>query len=166
MDPNTVVTFEPDFPCPKMRSTVGNVPSRLLDLLKKIQAGHKIFYGSDVIEGEFPFLASLSTSRTSDDPTGGGGTSMCAASVWSRNHVVTAAHCVTEEAHYSVTLGSPDIRKGYTLSGPALRSIVVHPGYRFARRQSDFAVITTTKPLPLSEGKIEPSCLFLGDKRY
>ncbi|CAG0897188.1 unnamed protein product [Cyprideis torosa] len=161
MDPKTVVTFEPEFPCPKMKSRVGNPPrSLLLKLLEKIRGPQfRIYYGVEVEEGEMPFLAAYNNDIVER------ATPSCTASIWTRNHIVTAAHCLGP-TNPCVYVGSPNIDKAYKLQRSDLKSLIQHPDFYNAPLQADFGVITTVKPLPLEEGKIQPSCLFLGDKRY
>ncbi|CAG0905652.1 unnamed protein product [Cyprideis torosa] len=160
MDPKTVVTFEPEFPCPKMKSRVGNPPrSLLLKLLEKIRGPQfRIYYGVEVEEGEMPFLAAYNNDIVER------ATPSCTASIWTRNHIVTAAHCLGP-TNPCVYVGSPNIDKAYKLQRSDLISLIQHPDFYNAPLQADFGVITTVKPLPLEEGKIQPSCLFLGDKR-
>ncbi|CAG0898247.1 unnamed protein product [Cyprideis torosa] len=73
MDPDTVVTFEPTYSCPKMVS-------------KPLHPLQKIYFGSDVEEQEFPFLVAIEIILEI--------TGYCTGSIATRNHVLTAAHCV------------------------------------------------------------------------
>lgn len=107
----------------------------------------RIIGGSDAKSEEFPYIASV---RYVNAHT-------CGGSIISPNHVLTAAHCVSDigtkpvdPSEITVRVGSKNHLTGGTLV--AVREIFIHESY--GSFMNDLAVLRTDK-LPLSE-KVQP----------
>ncbi|CAG0892502.1 unnamed protein product [Cyprideis torosa] len=98
VNPYTVVTFEPKFPCPRMKSRQGNPFNEppVLQQRRKVDVGYKVHFGVDVEEGEMPFLVRMIILATNPNTSIG---KSCTGCIWSRNHVGTAAHCLHHKHH-------------------------------------------------------------------
>ncbi|CAG0895576.1 unnamed protein product [Cyprideis torosa] len=130
-------------------------------------------YLSDAEEGEFPFLALL----VSKVP-GKAGHKICAGSIWTRSHVVSAAHChraasVPTSEILALVIGAMDYTKGTMIPASQIKSVVLHPEYlsESASFQGvysiyDYMLLTVNPEIELKAGSVEPVCLFLGDPRF
>lgn len=110
-----------------------------------------IINGQALVDGQFPFMASLST-RTSSSL-------LCGASILSPEYLLTAAHCVSDGTkvndggQFKVGVGSVYLPN---LQYHQVERFYVHRAYRAHFSDGyDIALIKLAEPLKLEKGRVE-----------
>ncbi|XP_050543038.1 venom serine protease-like isoform X2 [Daktulosphaira vitifoliae] len=104
---------------------------------------------------EFPLMASLIDSRTAN--------LFCGATIISKHHALTAAHCLNFANPYQIGLlvGDHDVTKGNDTDSARLlvvTEIYMHPFFNMSSRTHDLAIVETHEVIPFSS-KVGPACL-------
>ena len=128
----------------------------------------KVINGTRTSRDDYPFMVSLQYHF-------GAGIlfHFCAASIFDRNHVITAAHCVENFAPENVILRFGEWKRDENEPGEALRdpdAIFVHPQYNSSTLENHFAIITLNKTLEFTDS-IQPifstvQAVVPGEKAY
>ena len=126
----------------------------------------RIINGTRTSRGEYPFMVSLGHNH-------GSFVHFCGASIFDRNHVITAAHCMEDEVPENVFLRFGEWNQNQVEPGEALRGCVafyMHPQYNSTSLENDIAIITLDELLEFTNS-IQPICLTVqrvvpGEKVY
>ncbi|KAF5302968.1 hypothetical protein FQA39_LY10146 [Lamprigera yunnana] len=121
---------------------------------KYIKSG-KIVGGQDAVEGEFPWLVSL-TRR---------GGHFCGGSLITKTHVLSAGHCMCSgstlisSSQIRITLGQYELMEQSSIKYEVgVKSTVVHPDYVCNKVKNDLAILELEKTLDWSDF-VHPACL-------
>ena len=113
----------------------------------------RIINGSEAPTGQWPFMAGLYWS-----PKGGTSQSFqCGGAVIDPYHILTAAHCVTDDAGRKYRASQLSVRTGsIDLYSPGaaqstVSEVFVHPSYRSATFRNDIAVLRLTEAVSAEE---------------
>ena len=116
----------------------------------------KIVNGVNTRRGQYPFTVALTKFRDGELRA------WCGASIYDRNHVITAAHCL-ESRKLLILFGKRNLgqyEKGSTLR--FVKSVTTHADYNPTTLENDIAIIELSGPLDFTD-LIQPICLT--DKR-
>ena len=116
----------------------------------------RIINGTRTSRGDYPFMVSVQL-----DLGNGSFLHFCGASIFDRNHVITAAHCVDFLVSENVVLRFGDWKRDEVEPGEALRRSVaffIHPLYNSFTLENDIALITLNDTLKFTNF-IQPICL-------
>ncbi|XP_067621340.1 proclotting enzyme isoform X2 [Eurosta solidaginis] len=115
----------------------------------------RIVGGTNASPNEFPWIAVLFKS----------GKQFCGGSVITKNHILTAAHCVSRMTSWDVAamtahLGDYDIRTNYEVQHVTrrIKRLVRHKGFNFSTLHNDIAILTLNEAIKFSY-EIQPICL-------
>ncbi|KAJ0177950.1 hypothetical protein K1T71_006823 [Dendrolimus kikuchii] len=119
-----------------------------------VTRGARVVGGVALSPGEFPWLAALKRD----------GSVICGATVVSRDHLITATHCVNgiEATRLSVLVGEYDVNNSRS-DGFEVTHVVQHPDFNKFTYDNDIAVLRIAEPLP--DSLYRPACLPDVDKR-
>uniref|UniRef100_A0A182PQ56 Peptidase S1 domain-containing protein n=1 Tax=Anopheles epiroticus TaxID=199890 RepID=A0A182PQ56_9DIPT len=121
-----------------------------------------IFNGETAQFGEFPYMAALGYGAPNGTEANEPSLFRCAASLISRQFLLTAAHCLRDRPVF-VRLGVLELQPVRTVDEPldiAIRTATLHPDYHPVTYQNDIAVIELVEPVPSEWPFIDPVCLF------
>ncbi|XP_065210172.1 trypsin-1-like [Planococcus citri] len=107
-------------------------------------------------ENEFPWMASLKLAY--------GQSSIGGATVITKQHVLTAAHCVQGfTAEEVVAVLGKHYQKQYEINRKivGIKEIIQHPGFEFKRKSgdNDIAILKLNHPISFNTPQIQPACL-------
>ncbi|XP_011212391.2 serine proteinase stubble [Bactrocera dorsalis] len=115
----------------------------------------RIVGGTNASPNEFPWIAVLFKS----------GKQFCGGSVITKNHILTAAHCVSRMTSWDVAamtahLGDYDIRTNYEVQHVVrrIKRLVRHKGFDFSTLHNDIAILTVNEPIKFTY-EVQPICL-------
>ncbi|CAD6997914.1 unnamed protein product, partial [Ceratitis capitata] len=115
----------------------------------------RIVGGTNASPKEFPWIAVLFKS----------GKQFCGGSVITKNHILTAAHCVARMTSWDVAamtahLGDYDIRTNYEVQHVVrrIKRLVRHKGFDFSTLHNDIAILTVNEPMKFTY-EVQPICL-------
>ncbi|KAI8420699.1 hypothetical protein MSG28_007928 [Choristoneura fumiferana] len=110
--------------------------------------GGRIIGGVSVVNGEYPWLAGI----IRDDRF------VCGATVLARDHLMTAAHCVSsvDVSRLKVLVGVHNITDPMAKTY-SVRTVTEHPDFNSYNYDNDIAIIRLTEPVP--ESIFRPLCL-------
>ncbi|KAJ3657128.1 hypothetical protein Zmor_016153 [Zophobas morio] len=119
----------------------------LLQMSYHDETKSRIIGGTEARAGQFPSAAAIYSTTS-------GGTYFCGGSLVSRQHVLTAAHCVISGFKYEVVLGSNSLQG--SASNPnrvivAATSRIIHPYYNYQTLQNDIAILIFHLPIELTD---------------
>ena len=104
----------------------------LICLVKVHSRTGAIINGTDAEPGDAPYMVALYKNRAF----------VCGGALIARNKVLTAAHCVKNNAYYTVRGGIKDLAEiGFNISC----SVTIHPRYNITPHANDIAVLTLEK---------------------
>ncbi|XP_024936308.1 serine protease persephone isoform X2 [Cephus cinctus] len=120
-----------------------------------------ILGGEATSPGEFPYLAALGYLETDED-TEGVIKYSCGGTLISSQHVLTAAHCVSninDQVPIEVRLGSEDLESSDPIPQRIpISSIIPHPSYKRSVNYNDIAIVKLKTPARLTN-TVKPICL-------
>ncbi|XP_053959939.1 transmembrane protease serine 9 isoform X1 [Anastrepha ludens] len=121
----------------------------------------RIVGGTNASPHEFPWIAVLFKS----------GKQFCGGSVITKNHILTAAHCVARMTSWDVAaltahLGDYDIRTNYEVQHVVrrIKRLVRHKGFDFSTLHNDIAILTVNEPMKFTY-EVQPICLPTGSSQ-
>ncbi|XP_012259759.2 serine protease persephone-like isoform X2 [Athalia rosae] len=121
-----------------------------------------ILGGVNAKRNEFPFMAALGFQAPAEEEVPGGIKYTCGGTLISRQHVLTAAHCVSnvdERVPVEVRLGSTDLTNAdEDTQRVAVLSVIPHPNYKRSRNYNDIAIIKLKEPVRMTNS-VQPACL-------
>ena len=129
--------------------TVSSNPANASSKQKK---SPKIVNGVKAPKGLYPFIVGVADS-TKD--------LFCGASIYDRDHVITAAHCIEDELAENLKLFFGDWSLYQTEPGEQTRGvkeIIIHQKYKNNNLENDMAILVLEEPL-IFTGSIRPICL-------
>lgn len=112
----------------------------------------RIIDGENATWGQFPYSAQLVTSLPRESPSGSFQIydQYCGGSVISKQHILTAAHCVDGAIRVKVKLGhySDAVLGGQKIY--AVEYVHVHPAFNRTSRENDIALVQVYDPITFS----------------
>ncbi|XP_076057350.1 trypsin-1-like [Oratosquilla oratoria] len=112
---------------------------------------NKIIGGVAATPGEFPYQISI------QDTTWGSASHFCGGSVYNKNYIVTAGHCVYGKNHddlknLQITAGEHDLdKKEENEQSINVEKIILHEDYNPWRTTNDIALLKLAKPLTMND---------------
>lgn len=124
---------------------------------KKAYKSSRIVGGQDAVEGEFPWLVSLHIKNIAH---------VCGGSIINERWLVTAAHCVQDDAKikysqpgtWEAYLGLHSQKSKQTATRRNIRQVIPHPSYNAYTYDYDIALMELESPVTYSD-TIRPICL-------
>lgn len=121
----------------------------------------RIINGKTAFPNSWPWLVSIRQSKNSNLYH------ICAGSLISAQHVLTAAHCVSDFRNntFAVVIGINKLSESITLENTYLIiRYVIHPGFQPTTLKNDIAILHLNLPVKFSK-TILPICLPLSSKK-
>jgi len=119
------------------------------------QSHNRIVGGSNARLGQFPWQAAI-FSRTTR-----GTLKQCGGVIITRNHVLTAAHCVEKPSVTrveSVNVGITNLNNIRRANRYSVRTVTIHPNRMRSDWTNDLAILRTSKPMRLNSN-VQTICL-------
>lgn len=119
-----------------------------LSLSHSYKLNGRIINGFDAKRAQFPSYSYLEITEEDDTE------SFCGGSLISREHILTAAHCIIEAKRVTVNLGSLEADKYYEIGRKAIvvekDNLIAHPHYYQILSDADIAIIKLPEPVEFS----------------
>ncbi|XP_065208237.1 trypsin-like isoform X2 [Planococcus citri] len=136
------------------QKSIGTVVSKCPKCDCRISTRKKrVVGGIEAKENEFPSRVSLRTE----------GQLYCGATVITKQHLLTAAHCVTKYTAETIeaSLGERNRELTYDVNKKTvrIREIIRHPGFNLSSSDNDIAILKLNGRISFNTSQIQPACL-------
>lgn len=143
-----------------MKKCIVTIALILGSLISNVSFAQPIIGGTHATQGEFPYIAGLVTKSTQDLYEG----SFCGASLIGPEWILTAAHCLYDDAGQKMTSGALDVflnvlkltAPGAGMERISVSDIYINPNYNVITTDHDIAL------LKLSRASAQPTVKLVG----